>query len=62
MLATPPVALVIAAFNEALVMAEKIRNTLALDYPAKRLTIVVVCEGLDRRDRPNRAASAAAAA
>ena len=43
--ATPPVALVIAAFNEALVMAEKIRNTLALDYPAERLTIVVVCDG-----------------
>ena len=41
----PPVSLLIAAYNEAAVMADKIRNSLALDYPAERLEVVVASDG-----------------
>jgi len=41
----PSVSLLIAAYNEAAVIAEKIRNSLALDYPAERLEIVVASDG-----------------
>jgi len=41
----PHVSLVIAAYNESSVIAEKIRNSLALDYPADRLEIMVVADG-----------------
>jgi cellulose synthase/poly-beta-1,6-N-acetylglucosamine synthase-like glycosyltransferase len=40
----PRVALVISAFNEAPVIAGKIENALALDYPADRLQIAVVSD------------------
>jgi cellulose synthase/poly-beta-1,6-N-acetylglucosamine synthase-like glycosyltransferase len=40
----PRVALVISAFNEAPVIAGKIENALALDYPADRLRIAVVSD------------------
>ncbi len=45
--ARPKVSLVIAAYNEEKVIADKIRNSLALDYPD--LEIVVVADGSDDR-------------
>jgi poly-beta-1,6-N-acetyl-D-glucosamine synthase len=41
----PLVSLLIPAYNEARVMARKIANSLALDYPAGRIEIVVVSDG-----------------
>jgi cellulose synthase/poly-beta-1,6-N-acetylglucosamine synthase-like glycosyltransferase len=45
----PRVCIVIAAYNEELVIAHKIRNTQALDYPADRLEILVGSDGSDDR-------------
>ncbi len=42
--ATPAVSLVVAAHNEAAVIAEKIENALALDYPADRLQLIIVSD------------------
>ncbi len=42
---TPPVTLLVAAYNEAAVIACKIENSLSLDYPAERLEIIVVTDG-----------------
>ena len=42
---TPPVTLVIAAFNEEAIIAAKLENSLALDYPSEELEIVVVSDG-----------------
>jgi cellulose synthase/poly-beta-1,6-N-acetylglucosamine synthase-like glycosyltransferase len=44
---TPTVTLLIPAYNEAPVIASKIENSLALDYPPERLEIVVVTDGSD---------------
>ncbi len=41
----PSVSLVIAAYNEEAVIADKIRNALALHYPADRLQIIVASDG-----------------
>lgn len=41
----PRVSLLIPAYNEADVIAEKLRNSLALDYPPERLDIVVASDG-----------------
>ena len=41
----PSVSLLVAAYNEAAVIAEKIRNSLALDYPAEKLEIVIASDG-----------------
>jgi cellulose synthase/poly-beta-1,6-N-acetylglucosamine synthase-like glycosyltransferase len=41
----PPVSLLIPAFNEAEMIAQKIENSLALDYPPEKLEIVVACDG-----------------
>jgi len=41
----PSVSLLIAAYNEEAVIADKLRNALALDYPAHRLEIVVASDG-----------------
>jgi cellulose synthase/poly-beta-1,6-N-acetylglucosamine synthase-like glycosyltransferase len=41
----PMVSLLIPAYCEASVIEEKIRNSLALDYPPDRLEIVVACDG-----------------
>jgi cellulose synthase/poly-beta-1,6-N-acetylglucosamine synthase-like glycosyltransferase len=43
----PTVTLVISCYNEAAVIAEKLSNALALDYPADRLSILVVSDGSD---------------
>lgn len=44
---TPAVSLVISAYNEADVMAGKLRNALALDYPRELLQVVVVSDASD---------------
>ena len=41
----PPVSLIIPAYNEEAVIAQKIRNSLDLEYPAAKLEIVVVSDG-----------------
>lgn len=41
----PTLALVVAAYNEAGCMEAKVRNTLALDYPADRLSLLFVTDG-----------------
>ncbi|KAA2242456.1 glycosyltransferase family 2 protein [Chitinophaga agrisoli] len=41
----PDVTLVIAAYNEETVIAEKISNTLALDYPAEKLRLLFITDG-----------------
>jgi cellulose synthase/poly-beta-1,6-N-acetylglucosamine synthase-like glycosyltransferase len=41
----PTVSLLIAAHNEEEVIDERLRNALAMDYPADRLEIVVVADG-----------------
>lgn len=41
----PSVTLLISAYNESTVIREKIENSLALDYPADRLKIIVVDDG-----------------
>ena len=42
---TPTVSLLIPAYNEELYIEEKIRNSLALDYPRDRLEIIVASDG-----------------
>ncbi len=42
---TPSVSLVIPAYNEEKVIAQKIENALALDYPRNRLEIIVASDG-----------------
>lgn len=43
--ATPGVTIVMPAYNEARYIADKIRNIGALDYPAHRLRLIVICDG-----------------
>ena len=43
----PAVSLIIAAYNEALVIRDKLENALALDYPVECLQIVVVSDCSD---------------
>lgn len=45
----PRVTLLIAAHNEQDVIASKLENTLALDYPAENLQILVAADGSDDR-------------
>jgi len=47
--AQPPVTLVISAFNEQGVIAGKLQNSLALDYPRERLQIIVASDASDDR-------------
>lgn len=41
----PTVSLLVAAYNEAGVIADKIRNSLALDYPVDKLEVVIASDG-----------------
>lgn len=41
----PEVTLVVAAYNEEAVIEEKIANTLALDYPKKKLQLLFITDG-----------------
>jgi cellulose synthase/poly-beta-1,6-N-acetylglucosamine synthase-like glycosyltransferase len=45
--ALPSVSLLIAAYNEEADIEERVRNALALDYPADKLQIVVASDGSD---------------
>jgi cellulose synthase/poly-beta-1,6-N-acetylglucosamine synthase-like glycosyltransferase len=48
---TPSVTLIIAAYNEEEVIAERLDNALAMDYPRERLQILVASDGsTDRTD------------
>lgn len=42
---TPTVSLIIPAYNEEKVIAQKIENTLALDYPEGKLEIIIASDG-----------------
>ncbi len=41
----PELSLIVAAHDEASVIAAKVENTLALDYPRERLELIVTCDG-----------------
>jgi cellulose synthase/poly-beta-1,6-N-acetylglucosamine synthase-like glycosyltransferase len=41
----PFVSILVPAYNESDVIAEKIRNVLAIDYPADRFELAVACDG-----------------
>lgn len=43
----PKITVLISAFNEEAVIAKKLENTLALDYPRDRLQILVTADGSD---------------
>lgn len=48
---TPPVTVIIAAYNEERDIAKKLENTLALDYPKDKLEIIVTSDcSIDRTD------------
>ena len=57
--ATPSVSLVVAAHREAEVIAAKVANALALDWPRERLEVIVACDG-SPDDTPARARAAGA--
>ncbi len=40
-----PVTMIITAYNEEEILEQKIRNTLAIDYPENKLTIVFITDG-----------------
>ena len=42
---TPNVSLLISVYNEEAILEEKLLNSLKLDYPRKRLEIVVISDG-----------------
>jgi cellulose synthase/poly-beta-1,6-N-acetylglucosamine synthase-like glycosyltransferase len=44
---TPPVTLIISAYNEGEIIRAKIKNSLALDYPAELLEVIVVSDCSD---------------
>ncbi|MGP0103661.1 MAG: glycosyltransferase [Solirubrobacteraceae bacterium] len=41
----PDLSLIVAAHDEQAVIAEKVANALALDYPRERLQVIVACDG-----------------
>lgn len=43
----PAVTLIVSAYNEVDVIADKIRNSLALDYPQNKLEIIVISDASD---------------
>jgi biofilm PGA synthesis N-glycosyltransferase PgaC len=43
----PEVSVVVAAYNEAEIIDDKLRNTYALEYPRERLEVMVVADGSD---------------
>src|SRR5579863_658362 len=48
---TPPISVLIAAYNEEAAIGRKIEQTLALEYPAEKLEILVASDGsTDRTD------------
>jgi cellulose synthase/poly-beta-1,6-N-acetylglucosamine synthase-like glycosyltransferase len=55
----PDVSLIVAAYREEDVIADKVADALALDYPRERLELIVCCDGAD--EATVRAARAAGA-
>ena len=53
------VSLIVAAYDEAEVIEDKVANALALDYPRERLEVIVACDG-SPDDTPARARAAGA--
>src|SRR5689334_12504809 len=48
---TPPLSVLISAYNEEGAIARKIEQTLALDYPSEMLEVLVVSDGsIDKTD------------
>ena len=47
----PVVSLIVAAYDEEDVIAAKVANALALDYPREQLELIVASDGSARRDR-----------
>jgi poly-beta-1,6-N-acetyl-D-glucosamine synthase len=45
--AEPDVSLIVVAYNEETVIAERLRNCLELDYPSERLELIVAADGSD---------------
>jgi len=45
--ATPPLTVVIAAYNEVTLIAQRVRNILDQDYPAQNLRVLVIDDGSD---------------
>lgn len=43
----PTVSLIVPAYNEESVLAQKLENALAIDYPAERLEVIVASDGSD---------------
>lgn len=41
----PDIVMVVPAYNEAAVIADKIRNTASLDYPASHFKLIIACDG-----------------
>src|SRR5580704_15468694 len=41
----PQVTAIVAAYNEQQVIAARIANLRALDYPAERLEVIIACDG-----------------
>ena len=52
---TPTVSLIIAAFNEEKFIAQKIENSLSLNYPREKIDIIVASDG--STDRTNKIVS-----
>jgi biofilm PGA synthesis N-glycosyltransferase PgaC len=44
---TPPVSMIVAAYNEARNIGPKLENALSLDYPRDRLELIVASDGSD---------------
>jgi Glycosyltransferase like family 2 len=43
----PSASVIVAAYNEAGVIEEKVRDALALEYPREQLEVIVTCDGCD---------------
>jgi cellulose synthase/poly-beta-1,6-N-acetylglucosamine synthase-like glycosyltransferase len=55
----PSFTIVIPAYNEADIIADKIRNLAALDYPEDRLNVIVACDGCSDQTAARARAAAA---
>lgn len=43
--ALPHIVMLVPAYNEAEVIADKVRNTACLDYPSTHFTLIIACDG-----------------
>lgn len=40
-----PATIIVTAYNEETILEQKIKNTLAIDYPADKLRIIIITDG-----------------